>query len=75
MTNRMVRVAGPDLRNMRSHAEGCVDETPGPETGRVLSGTNGRYSSPRGASMMTPLFSRGQRGPEASLIVADLTEV
>ena len=54
MTNRMVRVAGPDLRNMRSHAEGCVDETPGPETGRVLSGTNGRYSSPRGADD-TPL--------------------
>ena len=36
---------------------------------------NGRYSSPRGASMTTPLFSRGQRVPEASLTVADLTEV
>ena len=33
-----------DLIRRKNHAEGCVDETAGSETGIVLSGTNGRYS-------------------------------
>ena len=41
----------------------------------VLSGTNGRYSSPHGAVYDDTLFSRAQRVREVPLTVADRTDV